>query len=91
MINKNGHSSDQRINNRNRKQMGSRVYTIQGCHSHNDKKQLQSGTERLIVLYTYRLEKLILYMNVQNALQDRQVYKEKLMGLKFGSLTAFIN
>ena len=32
-------------------------------------------------------------MNVQNTLQDRQVYKEKLMGLKlkFGTQTALIN
>ena len=36
---------------------------------------------------------LILYMNVQKALQDRQVYKKELMGLKLkvGTPTAFIN
>ena len=35
----------------------------------------------------------LLFMNVQNALQDRQVYKEKFMELKlkFDTQNAFIN
>ena len=68
-----------------RTKYGSCVYT--GLPLGADMKQIYRN------IYCVVSVNLILYMNVQKALQDRQVYKKELMGLKLkvGTPTAFIN